>query len=857
MQENAPEIPLSDVAWLSRIARTLTRDEALADDLAQDVWMIARETPPPDGEIKRSWLARVLQRRHLRSIRSGERRERREMMASRDEGTSSTSELVERAELQKTLASTLLELDEPFRTTLMRAVFDGRSSAEIAEEEGITVGAVRHRIRRARELLQERLTKKSGSDWREWRAMLVPFAALPTPTDQVVAASVAATTAKVGVASAATIGGLVMSTKYVAASVAVVVLGIWASTVLLQSDDGEEVFVDRRVVSSSSLEEQVTVRREARGIEQAEVVKPPVESTSPARSVEATPVVDQEEATVLVTGSFVVEDHFGEVFEGESGKVAVWVGRGDAPDAWLNAGELQDIIVKDGRWSHRFPRGAEAMFSLTFEFAGRGCRVTGRPKYGQLRDGQAIELQAKWVSPVELRVLDADTRQHLSGFKVVAGGRLLDRRFHPGGVSRDMVKAEEASSPLEFYPESFAEAVYWVYCEGYGWGRAPVDPAVDEEVEILLEKGESELIVRVEGDRANEAVLKLTTADGRVTEVGRALRRRGEFRLEGLPPGALQVRATVEAPHHSSVAQDINLVPGRNEVSLTLGSTELFQVRGRLTIPESWGEAKPTLNFLFRNSGPGGSQSTSSIFEKNVAFSEMKELAGLERTWEFDAGTMPPGNYVVGVKRWGWAESLTVGDGGEGALALEAPDKSVVTIRLLDDITGEPLPKAGVTFQMKPAAQDLWFGTTVKYPIVFDDASKTWQLTGARSDINLSVRATGYTDQWLVLKARDRDRELLLRMSRRALLKLEFFVDDQPINPDPMWLFKLTATRNGQQVSGGPSMRFGKGFELSIKGTGSCDVHFPDLEGFHPVPSATAQVEAGKQTVLRVNLNRK
>ncbi|MEL6906361.1 MAG: sigma factor, partial [Planctomycetota bacterium] len=71
MSDAHPEISLADVAWLTALARSLTRDEADADDLVQDTWIAARTSPPEHGRVNRPWLATVLRRFHLQSLRSG------------------------------------------------------------------------------------------------------------------------------------------------------------------------------------------------------------------------------------------------------------------------------------------------------------------------------------------------------------------------------------------------------------------------------------------------------------------------------------------------------------------------------------------------------------------------------------------------------------------------------------------------------------------------------------------------------------------------------------------------------------------------------------------------------------------
>ncbi len=54
--------------WIRRMASALLRDEAAAEDLAQEAWLAALTRPPGDGRL-RPWLrevARNFARRHHR-----------------------------------------------------------------------------------------------------------------------------------------------------------------------------------------------------------------------------------------------------------------------------------------------------------------------------------------------------------------------------------------------------------------------------------------------------------------------------------------------------------------------------------------------------------------------------------------------------------------------------------------------------------------------------------------------------------------------------------------------------------------------------------------------------------------------
>jgi hypothetical protein len=70
--------------------------------------------------------------------------------------------MVERAEAQRTLLAVVLELDEPYRSTVLARYAQGESSAAIARRTGVNESTVRTRLARAQEQLRERLGRGSS-----------------------------------------------------------------------------------------------------------------------------------------------------------------------------------------------------------------------------------------------------------------------------------------------------------------------------------------------------------------------------------------------------------------------------------------------------------------------------------------------------------------------------------------------------------------------------------------------------------------------------------------------------------------------------------------------------------------------
>ena len=93
-----PEALLANATWVRGLARRLTEDEHLAEDVVQDAYTAALKAPP---RAPRAWLGRVVRNLASTALRRKSRRARREALAARPESTPSTADLVARAELQR------------------------------------------------------------------------------------------------------------------------------------------------------------------------------------------------------------------------------------------------------------------------------------------------------------------------------------------------------------------------------------------------------------------------------------------------------------------------------------------------------------------------------------------------------------------------------------------------------------------------------------------------------------------------------------------------------------------------------------------------------------------------------------
>ena len=129
---------LAHDAWIRGLARRLVADEHTADDLAQDAWVEAMESPPPRAGSLRGWLGQVVRNLALMHRRSGQRRQARETAAARTESTPSVAQVLEHEATRHELARVVCALEEPYRSAILLRYFEGLPPRKIARRLGVT-----------------------------------------------------------------------------------------------------------------------------------------------------------------------------------------------------------------------------------------------------------------------------------------------------------------------------------------------------------------------------------------------------------------------------------------------------------------------------------------------------------------------------------------------------------------------------------------------------------------------------------------------------------------------------------------------------------------------------------------------
>jgi RNA polymerase sigma factor (sigma-70 family) len=199
-------------AFLRRLARSLVSDPERADDLAQDVAVLALRHPPRPGSSARAWLARVLRNRATSVARSESRRRDRETQLPQPAPQPTPPELEARLRVQRAVIEAVARLEEPYRSAILLRYDQDLSPTAIAERLGVPVATVKTRLARALERLRHDLDARDEPGTPIWSVVLLVGLSDVRPQGAVVAAAaggalVVSKLAWTGVAVAAALAG--------------------------------------------------------------------------------------------------------------------------------------------------------------------------------------------------------------------------------------------------------------------------------------------------------------------------------------------------------------------------------------------------------------------------------------------------------------------------------------------------------------------------------------------------------------------------------------------------------------------------------------------------------------------------
>lgn len=157
---------------LRRLAVCLA-DTSSADDLVQEAWLAALDTPPGKIRDLNAWLRLVLRRIASRERRKGVLRRDVELMSHSDVEAPFASADAEHRSVQEFLHDAVEKLREPNRQVIRMRFFEEHSVAEIATRLQRPEPTVRTQLRRGIAELREVLDRSHGGVRSAWAPLLL------------------------------------------------------------------------------------------------------------------------------------------------------------------------------------------------------------------------------------------------------------------------------------------------------------------------------------------------------------------------------------------------------------------------------------------------------------------------------------------------------------------------------------------------------------------------------------------------------------------------------------------------------------------------------------------------------------
>ena len=171
MSFDEQEINIADIksyeAWLRSLAWRILGNSDDVDDVVQDVWLANLRRKEPKGP-SRAWLGSVTRNLSVSRVRRKSQRLEVERKAAREEELGETVQsAVEQASIYRRLLQWILDMDEPYRETLLLRFARDLKLREIARLMDVPDSTVRVRLRRGLVILRQKARSEFNEDRRQ------------------------------------------------------------------------------------------------------------------------------------------------------------------------------------------------------------------------------------------------------------------------------------------------------------------------------------------------------------------------------------------------------------------------------------------------------------------------------------------------------------------------------------------------------------------------------------------------------------------------------------------------------------------------------------------------------------------
>lgn len=165
------DVLLTHADFVRRLAHGLARADG--DDLAQDTFVSALQSPPPRASNLQGWLAAITRNLLKNRFRTAARRQLRAGTAPALAAMPAVDEIASREEVRARVVAAVLQLPEPLREVVLLRFYEGLGSPAIGRRLGRADSTVRTQLATALERLRRRLDAEHGDRRAAWALPLL------------------------------------------------------------------------------------------------------------------------------------------------------------------------------------------------------------------------------------------------------------------------------------------------------------------------------------------------------------------------------------------------------------------------------------------------------------------------------------------------------------------------------------------------------------------------------------------------------------------------------------------------------------------------------------------------------------
>lgn len=812
---------------LRRLALSLVRDAAAADDAVQDTLVQALRTPPRRGPTTTAWFHTVLRHAVRRRWRSDARRQRREATQEPAAPAEGPATRMERTEMAEAVIAALRAVPAAQREALELRYLQARKPAAIAAQLGVPVETVKTRIKRGREAMRAELDREHRGAW-------VPGFVCAFGFD----AATVLGAAKAGLAVPAIVLLLVFAG-----------IGLW---LLADARDSDATPDDAASVIESPAEgEAPTDAGPTLGVR-------PATSAVPAGSRTED---DGKASPASKDPDTVVRDAPGRVLVTDATGRTVTVSRATLHYRMLGPGDGRphDVPVHGGQFVLQLqPRQRPEFHSLTWE---GGVAVVTEPLDPVSEPfAEPMVVRARAVDDVLVHVLDAATGESLTEICWLRTDRERDHLCHPGpGAQEDL---NWGSSPLRIRAQASdlrgESHPLLIGAPGHGWEAVAWNPKVGEPVRVELERA-GRVHIHTPGPTLRHRAYVRVRATDRPGVGYRAfwnLEPNGRCVLDGLPAGSYTARVEIGKwfSRPKVLAEQSFTLGAGDAPELTLAyeapaRVRAVPVRGTFQLGAGWTIEK-RLFLQLRRLGPSaaGDARTSATLQPGQG---LERDAEHPNRYRMDAGLLQPGRYQVSLHEAGYIGLFEVPEDGNDELEIRIPPPVAVHVHVEGDVRGREPFLRQITWNGLPPKDFRSYGSREAKRASRDEPF-VFQAPAGR----ISIRPSHYVFQaeQNTFEIQGESQRIVLRVHPNARMHLIAKHEGKALRWN--WAWPVEVEGVGYDAVLGPRslLEDRRGFWITVDRPGRVRVRVGPIPGYEPLPERVVDAVPHKPIVLTYEL---